>query len=100
MTLLNDAVRPFQVAAHAAMNPGQYIINPLVHSLEQPINNVLSETQHVVSGLGTAVSGVTHMVPYFLAGWLVWTAADMYFPREMRMVNRSLGRAAKRMRLR
>lgn len=101
MTLLKQsAVQPFGVGSLSSLNPGQYVINPLVHSLEQPINNVISESQHVVSGLTTAVQGVTGLVPYFLAGWLVWTAADMYFPEEMRMVSKRMTRAAKRMRLR
>lgn len=101
MTLLKQsAVHPFGVGSASSLNPGQYVINPLVHSLEQPINNVLSETQTVVSGLGTAIGGITGLVPYFLAGWLTWTAAEMYFPDEMKVLNRSLGRAAKRMRLR
>lgn len=91
--------QPFQSASHASLTEHNYIISPLVHSLEQPINNMISESRQVVSGLGTAIGGVTRMVPYFLGGWLVWTAVGMYFPDEMRMIERSVGRASKRMRL-
>jgi hypothetical protein len=101
MTLLKQsAVHPFGVGTSSTLNPGQYIINPLVHSLEQPINNVISETQTVVSGLGTAIGGITGLVPYFLAGWLTWTAAEMYFPQEMKALTKSWTRASKRMRIR
>lgn len=91
------------VGGQTSLNPGQYIINPLVHSLEQPINNMLSMgsmSEQNITGLGVAVAGLTRVVPYFLAGWLVWTAAEMYFPDEVKIVGKRMGRAAKRMRLR
>lgn len=101
MALLTQThAQPFGVGTSSALNPGQYIINPLVHSLEQPINNIISETHHAVSGLGMAMGGVVGLVPYFLAGWLTWTAVEMYFPQEVRVISRSLQRASKRMRLR
>lgn len=84
----------------ATLTESQWVTNPIVHAIAQPVSNVITETHYAVSGLGMLTHSVVNLAPYFLAGWLVWTAADMYLPSEMRALERGWNRAAKRMRLR
>lgn len=75
------------------------ITHPLVHAVEQPITNVINDSKVVVGGLYQVTQGVVHLLPYYVGGWLVWTAFQTYFPAESREVTNSVARAAKRMRL-
>lgn len=93
-------LHPAAAVASGTLHEVSHVISPLVHAVEAPINNVMHDSQEVVGGLYRAVQGVTHMLPYFVGGWLVYTAAQMYLPDEIRMVERGVNRVAKRMRLR
>ena len=92
-------LHPLQTAGSAILHEVGEKTHPLVHAIEGPINNVIHDSEEVVGGLYRATQGVVHMVPYWVGAWLAYTAFQMYFPDEYRTFSRSIGNAAKRMRL-
>ena len=99
-TLLDQHfVQPIVHVGAAVLHEVTESTHQLVHAVEQPIQNIVRDTKQIVGGLHRVVRGVTHLVPYGVGGWLIWTAFDMYFPSEKRALDNSLSRAAKRMRL-
>lgn len=93
-------LHPLQVTASGTLHEVHNVISPVVHAIEAPVNNVIHDSEEVVSGLVRATRGVVHMMPYFVGGWLAWSAFEMYFPDEYNAVYRSMDNAAKRLRLR
>lgn len=92
-------VQPAQNLGQAIVHEVSDIYHPLVHAVEQPIINVVNDSKVVVGGLYQAVQGIFGLAPYWVGGWLVWSAFQTYFPEEAGYLTDSVGRAAKRMRL-
>ena len=100
MSLLDRMfLQPAVGFGQAALHELNDIVHPLVHAVEQPITNVVRDSEVVVGGLYQVTRGVIGLFPYYVGGWLLWTAFQTYFPSEAQGVTGSLGRAAKRMRL-
>lgn len=92
-------VQPVENLYHSALHEVSEVTHPLVHAIEGPINNVWRDSKAVVGGLYQVSQGVMHLLPYWVGGWLVYTAFQTYFPAEYRAVYRSVSNATKRMRL-
>lgn len=100
MTLLDQYfIQPMESVASGALHELRDITHPLVHAVEGPISNVIHDSREVVGGLYQVTRGVMHLMPYWVGGWLVYTAFQTYFPDEYRAVTRSVQNASKRMRL-
>ena len=93
-------IQPVTTLGNAALHEIGEITHPLVHAVEQPINNVIRDSQQIVGGLYQLTQAAFHLAPYYVGGWLVWTAFSTYFPGEKRSLEGALYSAAQRMRLR
>lgn len=93
-------LHPIQVAATGTLHEVSHVVSPVVHAIEGPVNNIVHDSVAVVGGLYRVTQGVTHMLPYFVGGWLLYTAVEQYLPDEFDALRRGVDRAAKRMRLR
>lgn len=76
-----------------------YLTHPLVHAVEQPIQNVYTEAKTVVQGTWNMSTSVVHLAAYWFMGWLAWTWFGDMFPNEQRMITNTASRAFKRARL-
>jgi hypothetical protein len=76
-----------------------YLTHPLVHAIEQPIQNVYTEAKTVVHGSWNMSHSVMHLAAYWFMGWLSWTWFGDVFPREQGMITDTVSRAFKRARL-
>jgi hypothetical protein len=91
---------PIQQLGSGALHEMGHVVSPVVHAMEAPVLNVWRDSQEVVGGLYRATTGVMHILPYVVGGWLAWTAFEMYFPGEYQSVYRTVNNAAKRLRIR
>lgn len=100
MTLLDRYfVQPVTQLGNTVIHEVTDVVHPLVHAVEQPISNVVNDSKEIVGGLYHASRAVVNLAPYWVGGWLIWTAFETYFPEEYGSVRSSLDRASKRMRL-
>lgn len=100
VTLLDQTfVRPVVSVGQSVLHETSTGAHELVHAVEQPIQNIVQDSKVVVGGLYSLSQNVLGLAPYWVGGWLVWTAFGMYFPSEKRALDRSLYGAAKRMRI-
>lgn len=93
-------LHPLQVVSTGSLHEINHVVSPVVHAIEGPVNNVIHDSTEVVGGLYRATQGVVHMMPYFVGGWLLWSAFEMYFPDESLSLYRTMDNAAKRLRIR
>lgn len=74
------------------------ITHPLIHAIEQPIQNVFHEAKEVIQMPTHLFTLGVNLGTYFVMGWLGWTAFSEMFPREKRMLVNGIDRAFKRTR--
>jgi len=76
-----------------------HMVSASVHALTTPIANAYHETVTTITEPLSVTQRVYHMLVYGLGGWMTYEFVGGFFPREKQMLENSLGRAWKRMRL-
>lgn len=91
-------IQPLKAGGSAVLHEIDHVAHPLVHAIEQPIQNIVRDTTEVVTGLSHVVRTTVHMAPYLAGAWLGYSFFGMYFPREKRALESGFYRATKRIR--
>lgn len=77
----------------------RYVTDPLVHSLEQPLTNLYTDARTAVTDMWSLGQVGAKLATYWLGGWLVYSFVGSVFPREKRMIENTVVRAWKRVRM-
>lgn len=97
--LQNTMVQPLHFGSQLIQELG-HAIHPLVHAVEQPIDNVVRNTTNVVSGVFRLNLALLAALPYAAVAFMGWTFVGNFFPREKRRLEASVGSAVRRIRRR
>lgn len=94
-------LQPVESTLHTAYREvGDMAHHPLVHAIEQPIDNLVGGGLEIAAGAYHATHGLFRALPTAVAVWLGWTFVGAYFPRQRRVLEDGIDSVAKRMRLR
>lgn len=77
----------------------RYVTDPLIHSLEQPLSNLYTDAKTVATDLWSISQVTVRIAAYWLGGWLLYSFVGSLFPREKRMLEDTVYRAWKRVRM-
>lgn len=84
--LLSSLMHTMQQLGTDVVQDVVYVTHPLVHAIEQPLAGVWTETKTVVQGTWNMSHSLFRLAAYGTGGWLMWTWAGEYFPRQKRSI--------------
>lgn len=97
--LVNTILNKMKAVGVEVVQDARYVIDPLIHSLEQPLTNMYTDAKTVAIDLWSVSQVTARLAAYWLGGWLLYSFVGSLFPREKRMIEDTLSRAYKRVRL-
>lgn len=97
--LVNTIIHKMKALGMDIVQDVRYVTDPLIHSIEQPLTNMYTEAKTVATDLWSITHTVARFAAYWLGGWLIYSFVGSLFPREKRMLEDTLSRAYKRVRL-
>lgn len=101
MSIVRGSLLPRPLHAHGLdrLMDSNWNQHALVHSVEQPISNIVHETKTVVKHAWKMSDSVLKLGLIWFGGWMAYTAVGDAFPRATRELEGIVGRAWKRARL-
>lgn len=76
-----------------------YVTSPLIHSIEQPLSNLYTDAKTVSTNLWSISQVGARLAAYWLGAWLLYSFVGYLFPREKRMLESTVSRTWKRIRV-
>lgn len=91
--------RPILAQGLDSVTDSNWNQHSLVHSLEQPINNIVHESTMIVKHGWRMSDSVLKLGLIWIGGWVAYSAAGEMFPGLIQEVDDIVGRAFKKARL-
>lgn len=97
--LWNTIVPKMKAVGATVVQDVRYVTDPLIHKLEQPLTNLYTDATTIVTDMWSIASTASRLAAYWLGAWLTYSFVGSLFPREKRMLEATIDRAWKRVRM-